>query len=154
MLRYVTAVDGGQKYFPSVAWFAHPWCRLYEILSYCIQVGSAAVTVNTLLPDISLPFVLYSLCYQNNVFNKKVILPRQFIPQIFKFNCPLTIEGNYFIYAHWTGFRSEKNVLWGGVMYIFGGSGREKIKVRAHRTYFLTFTVRYPNLRECYFYKQ
>ena len=24
-LRYVTAVDGGLKRFPSVAWFAHPW---------------------------------------------------------------------------------------------------------------------------------
>ena len=27
-LRYVTAVDGGLKHFPSVAWFAHPWVRL------------------------------------------------------------------------------------------------------------------------------
>ena len=29
-LRYVTTVDGGQKHFPSVAWFAHPWFRLYD----------------------------------------------------------------------------------------------------------------------------
>ena len=28
-LRYVTAVDGGLKRFPWVAWFAHPWFRLY-----------------------------------------------------------------------------------------------------------------------------
>ena len=26
--------------------------------------------------------------------------------------------------------------------------------IREHRTYFLAFTVRYPNLREIYFYKQ
>ena len=30
-LRYVTAVDGGQKHFPSVAWFAYPWSRLYKV---------------------------------------------------------------------------------------------------------------------------
>ena len=28
-LRYVTAVDGGLKRFPSVAWFAHPWYIQY-----------------------------------------------------------------------------------------------------------------------------
>ena len=29
-LRYVTAVDGGQKHFTWVAWFAHPWSTLTQ----------------------------------------------------------------------------------------------------------------------------
>ena len=33
-LRYVTAVDGGLKRFPWVAWFAHPWSRNYNHLNH------------------------------------------------------------------------------------------------------------------------
>ena len=32
-LRYVTAVDGGVKRYPSVAWFAHPWPREFKMIA-------------------------------------------------------------------------------------------------------------------------
>ena len=39
-LRFVTAVDGGLKRFPSVAWFAHPWSKVLFTQSFVSWIYS------------------------------------------------------------------------------------------------------------------
>ena len=45
-LRYVTAVDGGLKRFPWVAWFAHPWPNvIIRVLICCFCLLDVTITL-------------------------------------------------------------------------------------------------------------
>ena len=49
-LRYVTAVDGRLKRFPSVAWFAHPWASAFIMWRhYSITYSQSFQAINGLL---------------------------------------------------------------------------------------------------------
>ena len=89
-LRYVTPVDGELKRFPSVAWFAHPWCtwsradrlkidaRRFSQLAqtdYNMKISQNLTKFSPSVPEVVIGFLTAFLCHpvlwsrcSNNVY--------------------------------------------------------------------------------------